>query len=201
MELAFVRHGESEANRAGIIQGRGDYPLSDIGREQARLASAALAGFGPSIIFSSPLVRARETAEIINRAHGVEIIAMPELQEYNLGEFEGKTFQAVLEGYPEVKPGIARGVPFHHLAPGAETDAEADGRAARAIELLLGSGADRAIVVAHLGILERIVLAALNGNGGIPASAWPLNNASITRLRLSATERRLLSFNETGHLS
>jgi broad specificity phosphatase PhoE len=201
MEIVLVRHGESDANRQGIIQGRGDYPLSDVGRDQARATSAALADFHPALIFTSPLGRARETAEIINQPHQVEIADLPELMEYNLGEFEGMRFEDVLTKYPAVRPGLKNGVPFHHLAPGAETDAEADERARRALALVLGSGRPRVLVVAHLGILERLLLAALDGQGSqIPASAWPLRNCSVTRLRVTAGRRELIGLNETGHL-
>ena len=201
MEIVLVRHGESDANRRGIIQGRGDYPLSDVGRSQASATAAALADFRPDRIFVSPLGRARQTAEIINQPHLVEIASLPELMEYNLGEFEGQRFEDVLTKYPEVRPGRQRGVPFHHLAPGAETDAEADERARRALALVLDSGLSRVLVVAHLGILERILLAALDGTGAeIPRSTWPLRNCSITRVRVMAGRWELIGVNETGHL-
>lgn len=201
MELALIRHGESTANREGIIQGRGDYPLSESGREQALLTSQALTSFRPYRIFTSPLARARETAEIINRPHNVEVVPLPELMEFDLGEFEGLTFPRILELHPEVLPGLKSGIPFHHLAPGAETDESVNARARRAMEQILDSGLPRVVVVSHLGVLERVIAAALKlPPEQLPRENLPLRNCSITRLKIDFREAVMDCMNETLHL-
>ena len=201
MEIILLRHGESDANHAGIVQGRGDYPLSERGRNQALLTAQRLAVFRPYRIYSSPLARARQTAEIVNRPHNVEVLVLEDLIEYNLGAFEGLRFREVLERYPEVEPGLKRGIPFHHLAPGAENDEEADRRAERALRAILDSGLPRVVVVSHLGILERIFRAATaSPRSSPPEAAFPLRNCSLTHLDINPREVQVLSLNETSHL-
>src|SRR3712207_9239829 len=69
-ELVLIRHGQSTANATGVWQGQLDFPLSEEGRRQARLTGRALAGESFDGIYSSPLSRAFETAEIISREAG-----------------------------------------------------------------------------------------------------------------------------------
>ncbi|MEW6636961.1 MAG: histidine phosphatase family protein, partial [Actinomycetota bacterium] len=70
LEIILVRHGQSTANASGVWQGQMEFPLSDEGRHQARLAGRALAEKRLDAIYSSPLSRAFETAEIIAREAG-----------------------------------------------------------------------------------------------------------------------------------
>jgi broad specificity phosphatase PhoE len=183
MEVVFIRHGESEANADGVIQGRADYRLSRQGRDQA--------------------LRAAETAKIINRRHNAEIYNLDDLIEYDLGEFEGLTIEQVFQRYPWVPERLKNGEPFHTLAPGAESDADVDVRAERALAEILDSGLPRIIVVAHLGLLERVIRKAASSfkitlNPG--PSAWPLKNCSITHFDFNPLYPRLISFNEVIHL-
>jgi broad specificity phosphatase PhoE len=97
----LVRHGQSEWNAQGRWQGQADPRLSDHGREEARLAASALRGFG-GLVFSSPLLRARETAEIISAeiADG-SVLIEPDLREIDVGEFSGLTNDEIEERMPE----------------------------------------------------------------------------------------------------
>ncbi|HUT52055.1 MAG TPA: histidine phosphatase family protein [bacterium] len=203
MEVVFIRHGQSEANADGIIQGRVDYGLSGQGRDQALRTAAALRDYNPYRVYTSPLSRAAETAKIINRRHNAEIVILDDLIEYDLGEFEGLTVAQVFERFPRVPGRLKSGEPFHTLAPGAESDADVDIRAERALDEILNSGLPRIIVVAHLGLLERIIKKAsasfkLELDPG-PA-AWPLKNCSITHFDFNPLSPRLICFNEVLHL-
>lgn len=87
----FVRHGQSEANAQKIFAGSLDFALTDQGREEARQAAAWLAGETVGSIFSSPLQRVWETAEIIAEAKGAgDIRAVEGISERNYGAWEGK---------------------------------------------------------------------------------------------------------------
>jgi broad specificity phosphatase PhoE len=99
--LLLVRHGQSEWNAQGRWQGQADPHLSDHGREEARLAASALSGFG-GIVFSSPLLRARETAEIIS-AHVSDgsVFLEPDLREIDVGEFSGLTNDQIEQRMPD----------------------------------------------------------------------------------------------------
>ena len=93
-KLYFVRHGESEWNVQKKICGQTDVPLTDKGREQARMSGAKIIerGIKADEIWCSPLQRARETAEIIAGITGLPVRVEPRLIEQNFGSYEGKRF-------------------------------------------------------------------------------------------------------------
>jgi 2,3-bisphosphoglycerate-dependent phosphoglycerate mutase len=90
-ELLLVRHGETDWNAAGRLQGHTDRPLSAYGREQARRLAEELAGHGLEAIYASDLARARETAEIVGQQLHVQIVLDPDLREKDWGNWEGLT--------------------------------------------------------------------------------------------------------------
>ena len=100
-KLLLVRHGQSEWNAMGRWQGKATPPLTDLGKEQALLAAKKLPDF--SILASSDLVRARETAEIFAKAHDKEsndILIEPQVQERDAGEFSGLTRDEIDKKFP-----------------------------------------------------------------------------------------------------
>ena len=100
-KLLLVRHGQSEWNAMGRRQGKANPPLTDLGKEQALLAAKKLPDF--SILASSDLVRARETAEIFAKAHDKDsndILIEPQVQERDAGEFSGLTRDEIDKKFP-----------------------------------------------------------------------------------------------------
>jgi broad specificity phosphatase PhoE len=90
IKILLVRHGETDWNLAGRFQGRSDVPLNQKGVEQANALASALGGESLAAIYSSPLVRARETARLIQVFHPSAPLYEEEgLVEMDLGEFEG----------------------------------------------------------------------------------------------------------------
>jgi broad specificity phosphatase PhoE len=90
-ELLLVRHGETDWNAVGRLQGHTDRPLNDFGRRQARELAAGLAGQRLDAIYSSDLSRARETAEIVGERLGLPVTLDPDLREKDWGNWEGLT--------------------------------------------------------------------------------------------------------------
>jgi broad specificity phosphatase PhoE len=90
-ELLLVRHGETDWNAAGRLQGHTDRPLSDYGREQARRLADELADESFDAIYASDLARARETAEIVAERLLLPVVLDPDLREKNWGNWEGLT--------------------------------------------------------------------------------------------------------------
>ena len=88
--ILFVRHGETDCNRQGIIQGQLDAPLNEEGIKQAEETAEKLKNTEINVIYSSPLVRAKLTAEIINKYHNVDIICDNRLKEQNAGDATGR---------------------------------------------------------------------------------------------------------------
>jgi len=101
MKLYFVRHGESEGNRDNKFRGRADYPLTDAGRQQAESAGIFLKETVFEKVYSSPLKRALETAEIISRHTGNRVECREELNNIFLGEWEDKPKMLIKEKYPK----------------------------------------------------------------------------------------------------
>ena len=89
--LLLVRHGETDWNADGRLQGHTDRPLSDYGRRQARQLAEELDGEEIEAIYSSDLTRARETAEIVGGRLGLPVELDPELREKDWGTWEGLT--------------------------------------------------------------------------------------------------------------
>lgn len=91
MKLYLIRHGETDLNKQRILQGQSDFELNDYGRELARITAEGLSDVLFDIVFTSPLKRAKETAEIIvgGRVPCPPFIEDKRIQEISFGEFEG----------------------------------------------------------------------------------------------------------------
>jgi broad specificity phosphatase PhoE len=89
--LLLVRHGETDWNADGRLQGQTDRPLSDFGRRQARRLAEELETEEIQAIYSSDLSRARETAEIVGQRLGLPVVLDPDLREKDWGNWEGLT--------------------------------------------------------------------------------------------------------------
>lgn len=104
MDILLVRHGESEGNRDGRLQGHGHYPLTERGEEQARALGAWLAGRGIAwdVAYCSPLARATQTAQIVAGLTGTPA-AQPvdDLAEVRPGRLEGLTREEIAERHPD----------------------------------------------------------------------------------------------------
>ncbi len=93
MKIYIIRHGETDYNLSGRMQGRLDVPLNDFGIKMARKTGKALSGIKFDAAYSSPLVRAKETARLVLEESGngnVDIITDKRLEEADLGDWEGK---------------------------------------------------------------------------------------------------------------
>ena len=144
--LLLVRHGETDWNADGRLQGQTDRPLSEFGRRQARALADELEGDELEAIYSSDLVRARETAEILGERLGLPVVLDPELREKDWGTWEGLT--AVERDRVEF------------VGESTEAHQERMLRALRRIaERHPGDG--RVLVVTHGGSMRRIQTAAL----------------------------------------
>lgn len=156
--VVLVRHGQTESSRRLAYSGRSDVALTADGREQARAAAARLAGSGIDAIFTSPLSRARDTAQAIAAATGAPLTVDERLTEVDYGAFEGLDRAGAGELVGDAFEAW-RADPFGSPVPGMEPLAGALERARAATADVLAA-AHRPVIVGHQGIL-RIVLIAL----------------------------------------
>jgi broad specificity phosphatase PhoE len=203
-ELLLVRHGESTANAKGIWQGQMEFPLSERGRAQASLAGRGLSDEPFEGLYSSPLSRAFETAEIIRDRTGFagEVVPVEGLSERNGGILEGHTWDEQERRNPELaRKFLAIPEEERWALVGAETDEEVIARFEEALSSIraLHPGGARIVVVSHGGVM-RAFLRGLFGPEVLPG-AQRAANASITRLQWGDMGPRLLEVGSTAHLA
>jgi broad specificity phosphatase PhoE len=204
-ELLLIRHGQSTANERGIWQGQMDFPLSEEGRSQARRVGRALAGKRLDGLYSSPLGRALETAEIIAREVSFpdEVVAIEGLTERRGGSLEGTTRAEREARDPElVKKFLGLPEEERWTIVGAETDEEILDRFERAISDVRARHVPfaRVVIVSHGGVM-RAFLRDRFGPGVFPG-AVRAPNASITRLEWDGSVGpHLMELASTEHLA
>jgi broad specificity phosphatase PhoE len=144
----LARHGETAYNAERRFQGQGAVPLSERGREQAReLAEQAVEG-GFASLWSSPLPRAWETAEIVAERLALPIAEDDRLMETDTGEWTDRTFAEVEAEFPERFAGWVAGEPGFAF-PGGESFAEQQARVTAALADIRAAGPLPALVVCH----------------------------------------------------
>ena len=158
--ILLARHGETAWNALGRLQGHTDIPLNDAGREQARALAAGFRDAGITAVWTSDLVRARQTGEIVASALGLDAPAVdPELRERRFGVFEGLTRHECATQHPEAWQAwqAQTGTP-----PGGEPRADAAARLAHALGRIAATGGGPALVISH-GAVMRLWLMELLG--------------------------------------
>lgn len=202
-DFYVVRHGESEGNREGLLQGRADPHLSANGRLQAEAAGRRLAETDFCAAYSSPLLRARETAELIVQFHpGLELVGTPELMELNVGILEGRRQLDVIQEMPD----LFNALRFSHgnaAVPGGESLDDIQKRISAFLDAAVERHAGGKVLVVTHGWASHRLLAHAYGNPRTGV-AYPVpNNASVSILRYFNDEKtwQLRSWNETGHLA
>jgi len=154
--ISFFRHGLTDANEKGIYIGRTDYPLSERGRSELASKLDTYEYPVPDRIYSSPLIRCTETAELL--FPDSTVIAVPELQELDFGDFEGKTVDELIqrEDFKEYLRGGAAACP-----PNGESVEQLSARSYRAmqkiIEEMMRDDIHCAAVVTHAAIITNLL--------------------------------------------
>ena len=186
MLVLLARHGQTDWNAAGRIQGASDIALNARGRAEARALAERLLSRGaeaPRLVYTSPLSRARETAEIAAAALGVPVIPAQELTELNFGRWEGCTWKEIGRRWPMDFERYSADR-LNYVPPGGESYAD---MLARALPFVTGlrllDVAGCVLCVAHSAVL-RALLAHERGIG-IPESYKKLRlpNAALFELK------------------
>lgn len=199
MRLIFVRHGQSEGNASGVVQGRLDFGLSELGYRQAEETAKRLGGEPVSRILTSPLRRASETARLIADPLGMTVEPEPALLEYDIGIVSGLTAVQVRERHPEFAAARARGERPKY--PGEEGRDVFQARITAVLDVLRGEEGDGAVVaVAHGGVINAVCAVVLGVDLHGPGR-FQVANCSLTELVTDRSGRFVLRrHNDTCHL-
>mmetsp|Transcript_27772 Transcript_27772/g.71470 ORF Transcript_27772/g.71470 Transcript_27772/m.71470 type:complete len:307 (-) Transcript_27772:1278-2198(-) len=199
-EVVFVRHGLSTWNQEGRIQGDTDEStLTPGGEEQARMVKDALIDIPFDSCFSSPIMRARRTAEIVWEGRDGELVYLDNLREANLSILQGmRNVDAEVE-HPELF-NTWREMPHEFCNGGHYPVVDVWERAAEAWCEILEAPGTLHLVVTHKSILRAMMCTAL----GLPPSSFrslDIHNSGVSRFRVNKQgEAMLVNLNLTTHL-
>lgn len=182
-ELVLIRHGETEWSRSGQHTGRTDLPLTEIGRNEARSISVAVADFDFSHAFASPLQRAWETAELV----GLAAVRDDDLLEWDYGQYEGSTTAETRQTIPDWS------VWTHEILGGESVD-EVGVRADRAIVRL--SQLDGPVAVVAHGHFLRIFAARWLDLDAREGRRFVLNTSTLSLLGWERENRVIRRWND-----
>ena len=195
----LLRHGETALSGGRRFSGRGDIPLTGAGERQAAAAAERLAGRTIGAIVTSPLRRARQTADAVAKATGVAVEVEDGLMELDFGEWEGLTFAEARERWPGEltawleDPSVA--------PPGGESFDQAAARVGPALDRVVAAHPGQVVVVvSHVTPIKTVICRALLAP---PAAMFRmhLELASVTEIDWFADGPVLLrSLNDTAHL-
>ena len=185
-ELWLIRHGQTEWSQTGQHTGRTDIPLTPHGESLATSLRPHLSAQSFSLVLTSPLSRARDTARLAGYSSA---IPEPDLAEWNYGDFEGKTSSEIQQTHPQWS--IWQG-PW----PGGETRGEVEERARRVVERCV-KVEGRVALFAH-GHVLRVLAAVWLGMGAEGGKYFALDVASVSRLGWEHGKDRVIhTWNQT----
>ena len=200
MKLYLIRHGQTEWNITGRIQGKTDILLNETGLYQAGLLSEAMAKRSIEAIFASPLKRASDTACAVAAKKRLPVTPVNELREVDFGLWEGLTWDEISKRYPADFAAWDEN-PVKNTPTGGEKKESSKARCKLAMDRILNSSDGDIAIVAHGGILvfvaDYLLQAKKDRNEII------VRNASITIIEYDRESGvgELLLLNDVGHLA
>jgi broad specificity phosphatase PhoE len=200
--LYLVRHGATDANlrRPYVLQGRGmDLPLNETGRQQAQCVRRLFERTTLAAVYSSPLRRAYETAQMIAEPHRLEVAAIDALIECDVGRWEGMAWDQISREYPQEYADFQRDQSqFPYL--GGESYRDVSLRALPALEDLFGRHAGQSIVVVAHNVVIRACAATLLGVSLSQAKDMNQHNGGVSVLRKENGRIDLVTLNSVFHI-
>lgn len=197
MEIFLCRHGETEHNNKGIVQGQMDSKINGKGKEQAKKLRDRLAENDISKVYSSSMTRALETAEIVAEPHDVEIEEVDELKEVARAEFEGERFEDLIEEITN-----AETEDYLWKPKGGESLEELKDRSLKFLNSIKEQHREeRIIVISHGGTISSALMGILDHSA---RNSYRIKQGNCSINKLTWTAKRgwsINSVNDTSHLS
>jgi broad specificity phosphatase PhoE len=199
MRLFAIRHGETSWTRERRFSGARDIPLTEHGQRQAEAVARALAGERITAVYTSPLVRAHASAEVIARPHGLSVSVEPAFREMAFGAWEGLTRYELETGTAPMME-TWRTAPERAMPPGGERLTDVAERVGKALQQVRDNHPEGTVVlVSHAIVLRLLVLDAL-GLG--PERLWSLDAspAGLTEIEYQSEWATVHRMNTVAHL-
>jgi len=204
MRIFFIRHGDTTYNAQSIFRGTTDIPLSDTGIEQARLTGSEMGRVKLSLILSSPLSRALDTAALIEeKQHSHHLIDIePAFMDLNYGDWQGHSKDCIAEAYPDLFY-ILLNTPQLVQFPGGESLSDATSRAVSRLKRLVEENNWKSVaIVTHRVIIKLLMLYVLD----MPVSGFwriHIDTCGISEVEYDYSNKRfiLVRHNSVSHLS
>lgn len=186
--ICLVRHGETNWNAAGILQGQKDTPLNENGRVQAEESGQYLKNLEWDIMITSPLKRAKQTAEIIQKQLQLPLMEMPEFMERGYGAAEGLTPEDRASKFPD------------KAYPGQEERDSFILRVMLGIDKINEEHKGKTVLLVAHGAVINAILAELS-SGEIGSGKTSLINACISNIEYKNEAWKIKNYNQVKHLS
>ncbi len=199
MRLILTRHGETDWNLLRKTQGRTDTALTAAGREQARALAKRLSNLAFDCVYTSPLLRAVETARVLAAARSVPVIGDPALTELCFGEWEGLTFAEIGEAFPEQLE-IWSQAPHDCPIPGGEPFAALVERCEAFLELLVERHQGFTVAAVSHSVPTKVIAALCLGVPMNKLHNIRIDNVSLTIIDFYAGRSVVRVLNDTSHL-
>ena len=199
-EIIAVRHGETVANKSGVLQGQYNTPLNENGILQARAIAERLKKRSFDMVFTSDLDRAHDTAKIIAEFHPqIKVTPTASLREWDLGVLQGRPYSELIVEYPDImnafkKPGKVPPI------PGGEDIGCFQQRISSFMDETARANCGKTLLfVSHGGAMQRMLVHAMGE--AAPQNIYPLcDNASLSIFRFRGGQWQLITWNDTSHL-
>jgi len=197
--LYLVRHGQTDWNAAGRLQGHADRPLDGTGLAQAAAIGARLSSLPLDAVYASDLERARATAREIAARQGLVVTADARLREFSYGAWEGRAMAELAVSQP-VAVAEWRRDPGGYVPHGGESEAAVQRRLGAFLQDLCSREPGEQIAIVTHGRALRTLLSLLLPGARDWASEPVVETASLTVVGLAPEGARLLLYNDTAHL-
>lgn len=198
--LFVARHGETEYNRNGLLQGRGiDAPLNETGQSQARQLSRYLCNYEATSLISSSLTRAWQTGSFYEEKTDLSLRKDRDLDEMDFGDFEGASMKEIARELEDIQSGWMGGNVSLRI-PGGESPEEVFERADSAVRKYLNAPDSGTVVLFIHGRLIRVLLSEWLGYGLKNMHKIEHTNCAVNHLRFINGLFEPVYLNKTDHL-
>ncbi|WP_404456813.1 histidine phosphatase family protein [Oceanobacillus kapialis] len=186
--ICLIRHGETDWNLKGQLQGSTDIPLNDTGVRQAEESAAYLNAEDYDVLIASPMKRAKRTAEIINSSLNLPFEEMEDFAERSFGDAEGLTMEERTSQYPDKQ------------YPNQEEPEDFIKRVMNGVDKVIEKYPDKRVLLVAHGAVINAILTTVSG-GEIGAGKTRLMNACISNIHYKQEKWKVVDYNQVGHLS